>query len=130
MTWRAPIVLAATAALAGCGGGPGELITITESGGGEAPVRLTVLADSQGSCNSGPNTTLPSGLILDAREAERELARPAKDRASYADGPRGARRYTATTNDGVVTWVEGARGAPEAVGRATLLAARLKRELC
>ena len=130
MTWRAPIVLAAAAALAGCGGTPGELITITESGGGEAPLRLTVRADSQGSCNNSALRTLPSQLILDAREAERELARPARDRASYAEGPRAARRYTATTNDGVVTWVEGARGAPEAVGRATLLAAQLKRELC
>jgi hypothetical protein len=130
MTRLAATALAAAAALAACGGPPGELITITESGGGEAPLRLTVRADSQGSCNEGPNTTLPSDLILDAREAERELAKEARDRASYGEGPRGARRYTMTTNDGVVTWVEGARGAPEAVGRATLLALRLKRELC
>jgi hypothetical protein len=130
MTRRTAILAAAAALLAGCGGTPGELITITESGGGEPPVRLTVRADSQGSCNGATLRTLPSGLILDAREAERELAGPAKDRASYAEGPRGARRYTATTNDGVVTWVEGARGAPEAVGKATLLAARLGRELC
>ena len=130
MTRLLASVLAAAAALAACGGPPGELITITESGGGEPPLRLTVRGDSQGSCNDGPNTTLPSQLILDAREAERELAKPAKDRASYSDGPRGARRYTATTNDGVVTWVEGARGAPESVAEATLLAAQLKRELC
>jgi hypothetical protein len=130
MRWRVAIALAAAAALAGCGGPPGELITITESGGGEPPLRLTVLADSQGSCNNGPNRTLPSDLILDAREAERELAGPAKDRASYSDGPRGARRYTATTNDGVVTWVEGARAAPKAIATATLLAVQLKRLLC
>lgn len=130
MRARLAIVLAAVAALAGCGGTPGELITITESGGGEPPLRLTVMADSQGSCNDGADRTLQSQLILDAREAERELKRPAADRASYADGPRGARRYTATTNDGVVTWVEGARGAPEAVAKATLLAAQLKRALC
>ena len=130
MTRRLVIVLAAAAALAGCGGTPGELITITESGGGEPPSRLTVRADSQGSCNDSAQRTLPSQLILDAREAERKLKRPAADRASYSEGPRGARRYTATTNDGVVTWVEGARGAPEAVAKATLLAAQLKRVLC
>jgi hypothetical protein len=130
MTRRATIVLAAAAALAGCGGTPGELITITQSGGGEPPLRLTVRADSQGSCNGGASRTLPSQLILDAREAERKLKGPAKERASYSEGPRGARRYTATTKDGVVTWVEGARGAPEAVPKATLLAQQLKRELC
>ena len=130
MTRRAAIVLAAAAALAGCGGTPGELITITESGGGEPPLRLTVRADSQGSCDNGELRTLPSRLILDAREAERELAKPARDRATYSDGPRGARRYTATTNDGVVRWVEGARAAPEAVANATLLAKELERELC
>ncbi len=130
MRRRGAIALAAAAALAGCGGTPGERITITESGGGEPPLRLTVRADSQGSCNDGGNRTLPSQLILDAREVERGLKRAAEGRASYSDGPRGARRYTATTNDGVVTWVEGARGAPEAVASATLLAVQLKRTLC
>lgn len=118
------------ALLAGCGGTPGELITITLSGGGEPPLRLTVMADSRGSCNNGPNRTLPSGLVLDAREVERELEGPARERAGYTKGPKGARRYTAATNDGIVTWVEGARDAPESVARAILLAQELRRELC
>ena len=120
----------AAACLAGCGGDPGELITITTTGGGEPVQRLAVEGDARASCDGGPERTLPSALVLEAREVERELARPARERASYTDGPAGARRYTAATNDGLVTWTEGARGAPPAVAKAILLRQKLKRELC
>jgi len=123
-------LVAATAALAGCGGDPGELITITTTGGGEPAQRLVVEGDSRGSCDRGAERTLPSRLILDAREIERQLEKPARERASYTDGPRGARRYTAATKYGLVTWTEGARSAPPAVARAIQLRQNLKRELC
>ena len=124
------LAAAAAASLARCGGDPGELITITTTGAGEPTQRLAVEADARASCDGGPERTLPSSLVLEAREVERELAPPARERASYTDGPRGARRYTAATNDGLVTWTEGARGAPRVVAKAILLRQKLKRELC
>jgi len=126
-----PILVAAAAALAGCGGDPGELLTLTTSGAGEPPQRLAVEADARGSCDGGAEQTLPSGLVLDAREVERELEAAARGRRSYTRGaPSNARRYTLSTKDGIVHWVEGASDTPPAVAKAILLRQNLKRELC
>ena len=128
---RAALLVASVGAgLAACGGGAGELLVITTSGGGEPGQRLVVTGNGRGTCDGSAERALPSDHVLDAREVERELEDAARDRASFTNGPRGARRYTASTKDGIVTWVEGARGAPPAVGRAILLRQQLKRELC
>ena len=128
---RMAVVLAvAAAALTGCGGAAGELITISTSGGGGPPYRVVVTGDGRGSCNGGPEHVLPSQLVLDAREVERKLKDDAKKRASYTHGPAGARRYIASMKDGLVTWVEGARGAPPEVAKAILLTQNLKRDTC
>jgi hypothetical protein len=124
------ILAAAAAALAGCGGGAGELMTISTSGGGGDNHRFVVTGDGRGSCDGGATRGLPSEHVLDAREVERELKDPAKRRASYTSGPPGARRYVASTKDGIVTWVEGARGAPPVVAKGILLVQELKRDLC
>jgi hypothetical protein len=127
----AALVLAATAAaLAACGGTAGELITISTTGGGGRPYRVVVTGDGRGSCNGGGERVLPSQHVLDAREVERELKDDAEKRASYVNGPAGARRYVASTKDGLVTWVEGARGAPPEVAKAILLTQNLKRDTC
>jgi hypothetical protein len=117
-------------ALAGCGGEAGELITISTSGGGGGNHRLVVTGDGRGTCDGKNEKVLPSDHVLDAREVERELKRPAKDRASYTNGPKGARRYVVSTNDGIVTFVEAAKDAPPAVAKAILLTQELKRDLC
>src|SRR3954468_12564797 len=99
---RAPalMIAAAAAALAGCGGSAGELITISTTGGGGPPARVGVTGDGRGSCDNGAEKVLPSQLVLDAREVERELTDYAKKRASFTSGPRGARSYVASTKDG------------------------------
>jgi hypothetical protein len=131
MTRGVPALPALAAALlAGCGGGAGDLMTITTHGGGGPAHRVVVTGNGEGSCDGGPQRTLPSEHVLDAREVERELEKPAKARASYTNGPAGARRYTATTKDGVVTWAEGARAAPPVIAKALLLTQELKRDLC
>ena len=122
--------IVAAALLAGCGGDVGELITISTHGGAGDNHRFVVTGDGRGSCDGGEQRTLPSQHVLDAREVERKLKKEAKARATFRDGPAGARRYVAFTNDGVVTWVEGARGAPPEVAQAILLVQNLKRDLC
>jgi hypothetical protein len=121
---------AALAALAGCGGDPGELITISTSGPAGDNHRFVVTGDGRGSCDGGGRQALPSDHVLDAREVERELKDLADKRASFTDGPKGARRYVASTDDGLVTWVEGARGAPPVVAKGIVLVQELKRDLC
>ena len=125
-----PALAAAAAALAGCGGSAGELIVISSQGGGGPPYRLVVTGDGLGSCNGGKERSLPSAHVLDAREVERELSDYAAKRATFANGPAGARRYVASTKDGLVTWVEGARGAPPVIAKGIVLAQELKRDTC
>jgi hypothetical protein len=124
------LLAALVAALAGCGGEAGELITISATGGGGPPYRVVVTGDGRGSCSGGKERVLPSQHVLDAREVERELTDYAKERASFTSGPAGARRYVASTKDGIVTWVEGARGAPAVIAKGILLTQELKRDTC
>ena len=125
------LIVALACALAGCGGEAGELITISTSGGGGGNHRLVVTGDGRGSCDGKYEKVLPSEHVLDAREVERELKRSAKARASFTSGgPKGARRYVVSTNDGIVTFTEGAKGAPAAVAKAIVLTQELKRDVC
>jgi hypothetical protein len=120
----------AAAVLAGCGGDVGELMTISTHGGGGDNHRFVVTGDGRASCDGGAERGLPSDHVLDAREVERELKDLAKRRAAYTAAPAGARRYVVTTDDGVVTWAEGARGAPPVVAKGIVLVQELKRDLC
>jgi hypothetical protein len=125
----AAVVLAA-AALAACGGDAGELMTISTHGGAGDNHRFVVTGDGRASCDGGDLRALPSEYVIDAREVERELKEYAKRRAAYTAAPAGARRYVASTDDGIVTWVEGARGAPPVVAKGIVLVQELKRDLC
>lgn len=128
---RAAVGLAVlAAALTGCGGPAGDLIAISVTGGGTPHARYVVTGDGLGSCDGAKEKTLPSKTVLDAREVERELTDYAKKRSSFANGPAGARRYVASTKDGIVTWTEGARGAPTVIGKAILLTQEMKSDLC
>jgi hypothetical protein len=121
----------AAAALAGCGGDAGDLLTITTSGGGGDNHRYLVTGDGRGSCDGAADKTLPSDHVLDAREVEREAVDAAKKRSSFVTGSApGARRYVLATKDGIVTWTEGARGAPSFVAKGIVLAQELKHDLC
>jgi hypothetical protein len=124
------LAAATAAALAGCGGGAGELITISTSGGGGDNHRLVVTGDGRGTCDGANEKVLPSEHVIDAREVERGLKRYAKDRTSFTDGAETARRYVVSTNDGIVTFTEGAQGAPKVVAEAIVLTQELKRDVC
>ena len=62
-------------------------------------------------------------------EVKRALRPLARRGATFTTSRPGARRYRVRSFDGIVRWAEGAPG-PPALGRATLLALRLERELC
>jgi hypothetical protein len=126
----AALAAAAALSLGGCGGAVGDLIAVTTNGAGDDH-RFVVTGDGRGSCDGRAYRALPSGHVLDAREVERELKKPAKAHAGYSTGaPAGARRYLARTKDGNVTWVEGARATPPVVAKGIALTQELKRDLC
>jgi hypothetical protein len=123
-------VLVAAAALSGCGGEAGDLMSI-EYEGGPTGIHHTVVVtgDGRGSCDRGPEKLLPSDRVIDAREIEKEVTDLARKAADYPPKP-GARRYIINTDDGDVRWSEGDPGLPSVLPRAQLLALQLERLLC
>jgi hypothetical protein len=127
---RAPLALAAAAALAGCGNPGGDLIAIEvrEPTAGTPIQRLVVTDDGRGSCNGAQLERLESERLLEAREVERELQHLAEDDARLRPIA-GRRAYRVETPHGSVGFSEGDRSDP-ALPKATALALVLRRELC
>ena len=122
----------ASLALAGCGGGAGDLLAIQVSGG-FAPQQhvFVVTGDGRGSCDRGDLHDLPSERVIDAREIARDAAELAHRGAEYpAPGAADARDYILRTNDGDVRWSEASQGLPTVLPRAQLLALQLQRLTC
>jgi hypothetical protein len=131
MRIRTLVLLAVLAAVAGCGGESGDLMSIETSGGpaGTAKHTIVVTGDGRGSCDRGADKLLPSERVIDARVIEKDLGDLVRQAADYPQRP-GARRYTVKTGDGDVRWSEGTPGLPEVLPRAQLLALQLERILC
>jgi hypothetical protein len=128
MRWLPLLILAA---LAGCGGSPGDLIAIESSGGPAGrDQELVVRGDGQATCNGGPARDIGSDALIEAREIERELTDLA-ERAVVYERERGrATSYVARTKDGTVRWDEGAERLPPVLPQAQLFALRQGRLLC
>jgi hypothetical protein len=118
-------------ALAGCGGSPGDLLSIDVKGGlAQRNQSIVVRSDGHGSCNGGPSKDIGSQALIDARAIERDLKEDA-ERAAFYESPRGeATDYVARTNDGTVRWQEGAPNLPPVLGKAQLFALQQSRQLC
>jgi hypothetical protein len=122
--------LVAAAALAGCGGEAGDLMSIEYEGGPTGiHHKIVVTGDGRGSCDRGPEKLLPSERVIDAREIAKDVTELATQAAEYPPKP-GARRYTLSTTDGEVRWGEGSPGLPEVLPKAQLLAVQLDRLVC
>ena len=93
------------------------------------PLEIVLASDGRGTCNDGSPETVPSELVIDARELERDLAELAEEGATFAGGGDGA-SYVVRIKAGTVRWSEGAAGLPAALPRTQLLALRLDRLLC
>ena len=112
--------------LAGCGGGAGDLMSISVSGVGPAHT-IVVSGDGRGSCDRGPLKILQSDDALTARGVARQMKKLAKAGATFtAHG----RTFLARTKDGSVRWNETYRPLPAPLPQAELLTLTLTRELC
>ena len=117
---------------AGCGGEAGDLMAIEVSGGkGRGNDLDIVIADNgRASCNDGPSENIPSDLLIDAREAERELGDLAEQGETFGEATGDQRAYVVRIKGGTVRWVEGEQDLPEELPRTQLLTLRLDRLLC
>jgi hypothetical protein len=130
---RTPFVaLLAALVVAGCGGEAGDLMAIEIAKGparGRA-IDIVVKSDGRATCNDRPEETIPSDLLIDARELERDLEEFAEQGAFFEPTGPGRREYVVRTKAGTVRWSEGGRGIPRELPRTQLLALRLERLLC
>jgi hypothetical protein len=119
-------------AAAGCGGDAGDLMAI-EIAKGPARGRaldIVITSDGRATCNDGPEETIPSELLIDARELERDLKDIAEQGAFFEPTGAGRREYVVRIKAGTVRWSEGNRGLPRELPRTQLLALKLDRLLC
>jgi hypothetical protein len=127
------VAIAACAGLAACGGESGDLMAIEVSGGlakGRGPLEIVLANDGRGTCTDRSEEGVPSDVVIEAREVERELGDLAEEGAIFEDGSRSGARYVVRIKAGTVRWAEGARDLPPVLPRTQLLALRLDRLLC
>jgi len=126
-----PALLAGVAA-AGCGGGSGDLMAIEIAKGPARGRGLDIVIKDNGraTCNGGDEETIPSDLLIDARELERDLGDLAEEGAFFEPTGAGRREYVVRIKAGTVRWSEGNRGLPRELPQTQLLALRLDRLLC
>jgi hypothetical protein len=120
-----------SAALAGCGGAPGDILGLGISGGLQrTAVRMHVEENGRASCNSGRLHQLSSSLILDARNVVRDAKTLAQGGASFGERSAGQRNFQLRTPDGTVNWTEAAPGMPPVLSDAEELGLEMERQLC
>ena len=118
--------------VAGCGGGSGDLMAIEIAKGPARGRALDIVIKDNGraTCNGGSEESIPSDLLIDARELERNLGDLAEEGAFFEPTGAGRREYVVRIKAGTVRWSEGDRGLPRELPRTQLLALRLDRLLC
>ena len=129
---RVAATLLVALAVAGCGGEAGDLMSI-EIAKGPARGReldIVIKGDGRGTCNGGAEKSIPSDLVIDARELERDLGDLAEQGAFFEPTGAGRREYVVRIKAGTVRWSEGDRGLPRELPRTQLLALKLVRLLC
>lgn len=97
---------------------------------GRGPLDIVLASDGRGTCGDRPSETVPSDVVIDAREAERDLGDLAEEGAAYGEAGGDQARYVVRIKAGTVRWTEGESGLPAVLPRTQLLALRLDRLLC
>jgi hypothetical protein len=130
---RVALALLAGLLATGCGGEAGDLMAIEVSPGATKtqPLDIVVASDGRATCNDGSSEMIPSELLIDARELERQLGRLVDEGANYFP-PTGARQreYVVRIKAGTIRWSEGEHGLPRELPRTQLFTLRLDRLLC
>src|SRR4051794_20730659 len=97
----AALVLSAS----GCGGAPGDLLSISATGGVAGGTHTIVVSgDGRGSCDRGPLKQLPADRVIDARGIERDAEELATEATDLPPATKGARRFTLRMMAGEVRW--------------------------
>lgn len=106
-------VALAVAAVAGCGGEARDLFLVQRSGAVPgAKLSLRVTDDGRASCNDAGLVEITSDQLISAREATRDLEKPAKAGLALPPGRNAVFSYRVRTEEGTVSWSDTSRRAP------------------
>jgi hypothetical protein len=106
--------LALAGAVAACGSEAADLFLVTRSGsipGARLTVRVT--DDGRASCNGRPLVEITSSQLVTARQAQRDLAKPAERRLRLPPRPGSVLSYRVRSEDGTVAWSDTSRRQPK-----------------
>lgn len=125
------LLLLAAPALAGCGGSPGDLLSVDRAGSiPGAHLRLVVTDGGTATCDGGADREMPDPLLLDARELQRELQDPARANLRLPPGPTSILRYDVRTTDGRVRFADDSPHRPAVLNRLALFVRQVAQQVC
>jgi hypothetical protein len=126
-----PVALASALALAACGQTSPDLFALSRTG--TIPgARLTLVVNDGGvaRCNGGRDRSLPSALLLEARDLAGQLPEDARAARRYPPRPGSVLAYRVRSPDGVVRWSDTSRPLPSRYARLAYLARRIAKGVC
>jgi hypothetical protein len=124
-------VLVSALPLAGCGETSPDLFALTRTG--TIPgARLSLVVNDGGTvrCNGGGARTLPSSLLLEARDLASQLPDDARAARRFPPRPGSVLAYRVRSPDGAVRWSDTSRPLPGRYARLAYLARRIAKGVC
>ncbi|UGS35015.1 hypothetical protein [Capillimicrobium parvum] len=125
------VLAALVVAAVGCGAEPPDLFAVDRSGSiAGAKLRLEVNDGGTVRCNGGEPKRMPSKLLLDARELQRQLDEPGVAGRSLPPGPTSVLRYDVRTEHTRVRFADDSRNRPKTLDELAFLVRQVAQEAC
>jgi hypothetical protein len=124
--------LAATAALAGCGGVTAADLFVVTRTGATPQARLTLLVNEEGNvhCNGGPTLKLSDPQLVQARALQEELKEPAAQGLALAPLHGSVLSYSGRTESGTVRFSDNSASQPKLLRNLALFVLQVAQQVC
>jgi len=125
------LLVGATLAVAGCGGGSGDLFAVERTGDVPgAELRLIVNDGGTVTCDDAEPKALPPKLLLDARAIATDIEEFAQESLNLKPGAQSVLQYVVHTPDGTVRFADDSRGQPEVTQRLAYFTRQTAQRVC
>ena len=124
--------LAATAALAGCGGVTAADLFVVTRTGATPQARLTLLVNEEGNvhCNGGPTLKLSDPQLVQARALQEELHDSAARNLSLPPRPGSVLSYSVRDESGTVRFSDNSAAQPAVLRQLALFVLQVAQQVC